>query len=463
MQRVGLFKCFSNLKITLVKTLFYITLSFFLYTPFANAQDVLEVGVLKNLIIPKKGKDFKIALNAAMTYSFNISQYGQDVVLIIINQDDKIIAEVDSPSGSYGIEKFDYKAKKDEFLTLRLNLFEEQDEIEGGHVNIRVAQYDRETVKSRKKYQRVLDRANRKNFQSLDVENFWVAYDALVDAKTTEDSIAVFQNLYIDRATDGFKEFIAVRPEMNAENYVQALRMFPKFYASLRSNTDIVSDAEDDIQYVFDRFGKVYDTFKPFKVCFAIGVLSTGGTVSNDYVLIGADITCSTSSVDLSEFKNPPYNQLIPHLNYSGNVRQKIRNIVAHECVHTQQPKHLDIAEQSCQLLHACLSEGFCDFVGEYIVGEQINANLQKFGYENEADLWNDFTADMCNGDHSDWLYNYGRFEDKPADLGYFIGYTIAKSYFENAQDKKAAIRELIDFTDAEAILKESKYLEKWK
>ena len=122
----------------------------------------------------------------------------------------------------------------------------------------------------------------------------------------------------------------------------------------------------------------------------------------------------------------------------------------------------MDIAEQSCQLLHASLSEGFCDFVGEYLVGEQINANLVEFGDQHEEELWNSFKEAMCEDDLEDWLYNYGRFKDKPADLGYYIGYVVARNYYAEAKNKEQAIKDLIEFRNAEEILKASKYDSKW-
>ena len=57
------------------------------------------------------------------------------------------------------------------------------------------------------------------------------------------------------------------------------------------------------------------------------------------------------------------------------------------------------------------------------LVGEQINGNLVEFGDQHEEEL-NSFKT-LYEDDLEDWLYNYGRFEDKPADLGYYIGYVV--------------------------------------
>ena len=429
---------------------------------FVNAQKLLPVGFHSGITVAQSSNHYSLQVEEGLSYKLTVLQQGIDVVLSLYDKDSSLIIEVDSPTGSFGDEEILYKAKRSAVLQLTISPFEDQEEYSNGYVDIWLSEMDKNTLKARKKDQRRITKENRSTVQTLDITHFWEAYDELANVSTSADSIEVIQRLYIDRATEGFKEFMLVRPEMNAPNYVQALRMFPKFYASLRANTSYVFDAKKDVNFVFDRFNSVYDDFKPFRVCFAIGVLSTGGTVTNDYVLIGADLTCSTASLDLSEFSHAPFNQLLPHLNYAGDINQKIRNIVAHECVHTQQPDDLDDSEQTCSLLHACLSEGFCDFVGEYLVGEQINASLQAYGDAHEEAIWKSFSSALCNGSQEDWLYNYGRFEDKPADLGYYIGYVVAKKFFDLAEDKKEAIRLLIDFRDAEKILNASKYQEKW-
>ena len=60
-----------------------------------------------------------------------------------------------------------------------------------------------------------------------------------------------------------------------------------------------------------------------------------------------------------------------------------------------------------------------------------------------ETALETAFLVEQDNRDLSDWLYN-GTI-DKPGDLGYWVGYRIAKSYYEHATDKRAAIRGIIE------------------
>ena len=53
--------------------------------------------------------------------------------------------------------------------------------------------------------------------------------------------------------------------------------------------------------------------------------------------------------------------------------------------------------------------------------------------------------------------------KDKPADLGYFIGYSIVKEYYKNALDKKQAVIDIINMSDPMQFLLASKYDGKMK
>ena len=52
--------------------------------------------------------------------------------------------------------------------------------------------------------------------------------------------------------------------------------------------------------------------------------------------------------------------------------------------------------------------------------------------------------------------------KDKPADLGYYMGYHIAKSYYENAKDKKQAVIDIIEMKNPLQFLGKSGYDKKF-
>ena len=64
------------------------------------------------------------------------------------------------------------------------------------------------------------------------------------------------------------------------------------------------------------------------------------------------------------------------------------------------------------------------------------------------------------NGEElEDWMYGTSGKDDRPNDLGYWIGYEIVKSYFDKQEDKKQAIFDILAHSNQQQFLKESGYL----
>jgi hypothetical protein len=47
---------------------------------------------------------------------------------------------------------------------------------------------------------------------------------------------------------------------------------------------------------------------------------------------------------------------------------------------------------------------------------------------------------------------------ERTADLGYFVGYRIAESYYNTAADKRKAVQDILTMTDFAEILRKSGY-----
>ena len=73
-----------------------------------------------------------------------------------------------------------------------------------------------------------------------------------------------------------------------------------------------------------------------------------------------------------------------------------------------------------------------------------------------------EFEKEMNGDDISNWLYQGDEAKDKPADLGYYIGYKIAESFYKNSKDKKQAVKDILNVKDFAKFLKDSKYAEKF-
>ncbi|MBX2876685.1 MAG: hypothetical protein KTR30_31505 [Saprospiraceae bacterium] len=291
------------------------------------------------------------------------------------------------------------------------------------------------------------------NITTVDIDHFWEAYDSLA---TTKDSVGTIQRLYLDRGTEGLRQFLKAR-KFTAEEYVRLIRAFPKFWESIRPNTLAVEKQKAIILDIFQRYQEIYPKFKPPKICFAIGTLRTGGTVRKDYLLIGTEI----ASADSTTNKERMNIWLKTVLGQTGSIT----GMVAHETVHFLQSKAtfpMANAYFGHRLLMFALREGAADFIAEKAVGHHINAHIFYYGEEHEEALWKEFEPEMLRNKLNKWLYNGANAKDRPADLGYYIGYKICEKYYEKAEDKDQALIDIIRMKNYKRFLKRSGYAEKW-
>ncbi|OUR91960.1 hypothetical protein A9Q87_09165 [Flavobacteriales bacterium 34_180_T64] len=415
----------------------------------------------ENLNVEREGNTYEIRLSKGKHYEFLVLQQGIDVEVILEDSSGKELIKMDSPNGAHGYEKFEFQSVANANYTLKIKPFDLKVESENNIISILIRQLSKKDLKRRELIRKELEIENKKNVQTLDIDHFWQAFDLLKTCKSKSDSIRIIQNSYLDRATSGFKEFMRVRSrQLNAENFVRTISKYPKFYNSIRENSYKVKEAEPLIEAVFKNFSQLYPNFKPFKVCFAIGTIGTGGTTSDNFVLIGTEISTATAYNDLSEFEGSSKKS---SLAYKGDFVQKLKNIVAHECVHTQQKRGLAKTAVACHLLQSCLREGAADFIGELVAGGQINASALDYGDAHEKMLWASFKSELCNTSHSGWLYNYSEVKDKPADLGYYMGYKIAQAYYNNAENKQQAIIDIIEMDNPFQYLEQSGYDQKFQ
>lgn len=290
---------------------------------------------------------------------------------------------------------------------------------------------------------------NEYQIETSDIDNFWKAYDSLKNASSKSDSIKFIQELYIDKATPEFKEFIRIR-NFTSEEYIMKIKLYPNFWKTIRTNTEQIKYKTSEIIGVFETLKKELPNFKNPKICFVIGCLRTGGTISKDLILIGSEIASASDSVDISELSK----WLKSVVGKTGDIS----SMIAHETIHTQQ-----INKKKIKLLTGVMNEGIADFITSKLLGKNINKSIFEYGLKNECDLKAEFFNDLKSNpkDYSKWIYNGGRSKDRPSDLGYFIGYRIAEAYYEKQSNKKEALANLLNHKKYKNIFRESNYFGK--
>ena len=295
--------------------------------------------------------------------------------------------------------------------------------------------------------------------ETSDISRFWIAYDRLAGARTTDDSIAIVQGMYIDPATEQFQSFIKARA-FTAGEYVRMIRSAPKFWASVRPLTERIDERIPEIEVVLDQLAHVIPNFKRPDVCFAIGCLRTGGTTSKNLVLVGTEIAAADDTVDKSELNG----WLQSILGQTGDIVA----MVAHEAVHTQQRGFpFDeffslLKHKRLSLLNQAIGEGTADFIPKRFLGLNINAPVHAYGAANHTTVWCAFAAsiDTARFAYGDWLYGGARTTGRPADLGYYIGCRISEAYYDRAPNKTRALKTLLRRGKYKKVYRRSGYAE---
>lgn len=285
------------------------------------------------------------------------------------------------------------------------------------------------------------------HFVTTDVHNFWKAYDQA--QRDTVHWEQIYRDLYLAKATPGLQDYYEYKIR-TVDRFVKGHDKLSHFYASIRSNTLKVDDLKKQMLDSFVKFNALYPGATFPNVYFVIGAFSSGGTSTNNGLIIGLDQNCRTPDVATQELT-------LWQKNNFTNLKD-LPNTVAHELIHFQQ-NHL---AQDTTLLRGALVEGMADFLGELISGKTANSRLAVYAKGREKQIWADFKKEMYLNKVSNWIANSDQeTADKPADLGYWVGYQICKAYYDEADDKKQAVYDILHITDYRQFLQKSKLDEK--
>lgn len=278
-----------------------------------------------------------------------------------------------------------------------------------------------------------------------DIALFWKAYDMA----TPENNLYVFRDQYLRKGSLGLKEFTRLRIGSSC-NLVDAIETHPKYYASMREDSLKVESFKNPMRTIFRKLKERYEGAVFPDVYFLIGRMNSAGTLSDEALLIGVDM--------FGRAKNTPLEELGDWHKAVIKSIDALPFVVAHELIHYQQK--YPAGEQT--LLRQAINEGSADFIAELISGGHVNEHLHLYANPREKELWLEFKKEAHGKNVDNWLYQGDRAKDKPADLGYYVGYKICEAYYKNAANKKQAVKEILEIKDFDQFLKASRYEEKF-
>jgi hypothetical protein len=281
------------------------------------------------------------------------------------------------------------------------------------------------------------------------METFWPYLEqALADTTKAREIL----RSYIFEGPQEVRDYYVVRYGSIDNMYGQMINASPGYYRylSTRFRADSLQPYKKDILAAMRQFREYYPQAVFPKVYVVPGLLNSGGTSTEMGMFLGGDMYGKgpgMPSEELTEWQEGAVSSL------SG-----LPKLTVHELMHFQQSYQDSINLET--LLSAVIQEGVCDFLVELCFEEPMsNTNLDFLEDPANHDwIFGELKRDLMGWETDKWLYNGGSIQDRPHDLGYTVGYLICKSFYENQQDKQAAVVELLNTSDFRDIVRKSDY-----
>ena len=277
-----------------------------------------------------------------------------------------------------------------------------------------------------------------------DIDRFLQAYEMILAEPDSAEQARILDRLFIRRGTPGLRAMIE-RRSLTTADYIESIRRYPRFWASIRSNMARADTHARDIATGIEHLRTLYPALRPARVYFTVGVLQTNGMTLDNIVFIGSELALADSTTETDEF--PERLDHLPDF-FATNPAASIAFLTVHEYVHTQQGPFGD------DLLAMALQEGVAEFVASLALGEPSPVPAISFGKDNETRVREAFVLDMFGSFPSPWLWSNAENDFGVRDLGYYVGYAIAERYHSRATNKRQAIADLInlDYRDPAAV-----------
>jgi hypothetical protein len=263
-----------------------------------------------------------------------------------------------------------------------------------------------------------------------DVDLFYKVYDAAAGRPTA----AQLQRDYLDAGSEGLRTLAKLR-NVTGERIAQTLEQRPEVYSKAKECLVVLPRVRERLQSAFRELGRLYPQARFPPVTIAVGrgkPVGVGSPVTG--IQIGLEALCGT------DWLNP-------------NVEDRFVYTIVHEYAHVQQVTSV-VDGENLTVLEGSLMEGAAEFTTELVAGRISYVHFDELVKGREKEIETAFVADQDKRDLKDWLNNST--PEKPGDLGYWVGYRIAKAYYQRASDKRAALREILEMTDPKALLARS-------
>ena len=256
------------------------------------------------------------------------------------------------------------------------------------------------------------------------------------------DSAAIVQREYLDKASPGLKYYIDDLG-LTAEAFVKAIRKRPSEFAALQNLPQKLIAQEKMVRDAFVKLKQFIPDAVFLPTYLVIGPWRNHSEASEQGLLISVE-------------------------GYHG-AEDNVCTI-AHEHTHIQQALSQGLEQYQAiygpekSLLALTIREGTADFFA-YLITERITLTHDwalDYTQKHEKMLWERFRKEMHGRETGDWMWAKPKDTEQPRDVGYSLGLLIVQAYYDNADDKAQAVREILSVIDSPAFLEKSGYAKKF-
>jgi hypothetical protein len=254
------------------------------------------------------------------------------------------------------------------------------------------------------------------------------------------DKSAAIDRDYLSPASAGLRRY-ADEYKVTGATIAAAVSREPRAYADLEATAAALLQQEAAVRSACRRLKELFPNAMFPPIWLVVGHHGAGGMIEREGVIIAAE-------------------------RYSASPEDVVP-IVMHELAHFQSvivlgpETYLRAVGPGGTLLGRALREGSAELLAELTAGRHINPAAERYGAPRERALWALFRKDMDQPETKDWMFVRPSNPDWPPDLGYWIGYRIARSYVDQAPDKAKAIQDILALVDFKSFLQASGYTER--
>lgn len=267
-----------------------------------------------------------------------------------------------------------------------------------------------------------------------DVTRFYALYDA-ENGRPSEAQL----DAYLAEGSESLQEFARLR-RVTGARIAQRIAEDPAMYDDARRCLALLPAVTRRVSDALETLARLYPEAEFPPVAIVVGRGRPVGITAPTGVTIGLEALCA------ADFMHP-------------DPEDRFVHVIAHEYAHIQQVAAKDPPEPGdprATVLRLSLVEGAAEFVSELISGGVGNGRHAEWTRGREQEIETAFLDDKDGTELDGWVFDYSPGSDAPYDLGYWVGYRVAKAYYLQAADKRAALARIFAMDDPEAFLQQS-------